>query len=104
MLVVRFVVAFFAVLMLIPTSNSGAIEVDTDGSKNIHHNWKKTSTEIKVIDAGTHEYSVFHNFIKKTRKCDISHKVKTEVWFCDLHNHTKSEISLDETVHSYEHS
>ncbi|MRH41812.1 hypothetical protein GH741_03890 [Aquibacillus halophilus] len=68
------------------------------------HNWKKTSSQFEMVHADTHEYTVWHNFIKKTRKCDITHRMKTDVWYCEFHNHTKSETSLEETIHSNRHS
>ncbi len=73
-------------------------------SPNVNHQWKKTSSEFEMIHADTHEYTVWHNFIKKTRKCDITHRMKTDVWYCDLHKHTRSEVSLEETIHSNRHS
>ncbi|MDC3416582.1 hypothetical protein [Aquibacillus salsiterrae] len=68
------------------------------------HTWKKTSSDFEMIHAKTHEYTVWHNFIKKTRKCDVTYKIRTDVWFCDLHDHTKSAVSLEETIHSEKHS
>ncbi|MBM7572166.1 hypothetical protein [Aquibacillus albus] len=75
---------------------------DEEGEKQ--HNWKKTGSEFEMIPADTHEYTVWHNFIKKKRKCDITYKVMTEVWYCEIHHHTKTEVSLEETIHSHEHS
>lgn len=67
------------------------------------HNWQEYSTHYEIIEAGSHEYTYWKNFIERTRTCDISHKMKSVVYYCDVHGHTDSEIYLDETIHSHEH-
>ncbi|WP_138415196.1 hypothetical protein [Aquibacillus sediminis] len=74
--------------------------VETDES---NHNWKKTSSQLEMVHEDTHEYTAWHNFVKRTFKCDITHKIRTDVWYCDIHDHTKSDVSLEETIHSRDH-
>ncbi|WP_222599291.1 hypothetical protein [Aquibacillus kalidii] len=95
-----------AIALLVPSQDTFAKKVSTDGDEQevrVEHNWKRMSSEFKLVHTDTHDYTVWHNFIKKTRKCDISHRMKTEVWYCDLHNHAKSEVSFEETIHSHQH-
>ncbi len=68
------------------------------------HKWEKVSTDVNMIHTGSHEFTYWKNFMRHTRTCDISQKVKTIVYYCDLHNHTKSESIHIETVHSERHS
>ncbi|WP_139223995.1 hypothetical protein [Lentibacillus halodurans] len=67
------------------------------------HNWQEYSTHYETVDAGSHEYTYWKNFIERTRTCDISHKLKSVVYYCDLHDHTDSQIFLEETIHSEKH-
>ncbi|WP_047981799.1 hypothetical protein [Ornithinibacillus contaminans] len=67
------------------------------------HNWQKSSVDYNVIEVGTHDYTYWKNFMKRTRTCHISHRIKTVVYYCDIHNHTKSETSLEEIIHSERH-
>ncbi|WP_051382045.1 MULTISPECIES: hypothetical protein [Sediminibacillus] len=71
---------------------------------SVEHNWERMDTEYEIVPVDTHTYTVWRNFIRKTRKCDISHRIKTDVWYCDLHHHTRSSSSIDEIIHSEEHS
>ncbi|MFD1362068.1 hypothetical protein [Lentibacillus salinarum] len=67
------------------------------------HNWGEYSTHYETIDARSHEYTYWKNFIERTRTCDISHKIKSVVYYCDVHDHTDTEIFLEEIIHSEEH-
>ncbi len=67
------------------------------------HNWKQSSVDYHVIEAGEHEFSYWKNFMKHSRTCHISHRIKTVVYYCDIHGHTKSETTLDEINHSVKH-
>ncbi|WP_074597583.1 hypothetical protein [Sediminibacillus halophilus] len=68
------------------------------------HNWERMDTEYEVVPVDTHTYTVWRNFIRHTRKCDISHRIKTDVWYCDLHHHTRSSSTIEEIIHSEKHS
>ncbi|MFD1848727.1 hypothetical protein [Oceanobacillus bengalensis] len=81
-----------------------AEEVLENPIPQVKHNWVEYSTGFDEIEAGTHEYTYWKNFIKRTRTCLITHKIKTVVYYCDLHDHTKSETFLDEVIHSHQHS
>lgn len=67
------------------------------------HNWKQSSIHYDMIEAGEHEYTYWKNFMRKSRTCQISHRIKTIVYYCDEHNHTKVETILDEVIHSHKH-
>jgi hypothetical protein len=70
---------------------------------NEEHNWKQSSIDYHTIEVGEHEFSYWKNFMKHSRTCHISHRVKTVVYYCDIHGHTKSETILDEIIHSVKH-
>ncbi|MUK90197.1 hypothetical protein GMD78_17635 [Ornithinibacillus sp. L9] len=76
------------------------LNVDTAETK---HNWKEYSTDYEIIEVGTHEYTYWKNFIRHKRTCHISHRIKTVVYYCDIHDHTKSETFLEEIIHSEKH-
>ena len=80
---------------------SNSMETETAGST---HNWIEYSTGYETIEVGSHEYSYWKNFIRHTRTCHISHVIKTVVYYCDEHDHTKTETELVETIHSGNHS
>ncbi|WP_157037597.1 hypothetical protein [Ornithinibacillus californiensis] len=67
------------------------------------HNWKQSSVNYETLEVGEHKYNYWKNFMKHTRTCHISHRMKTVVYYCDIHNHTKSETILDEVIHSERH-
>lgn len=67
------------------------------------HNWEEYSTSYDLIEVGTHEYSYWRNLFRHTRTCHISHKLKTTVYYCADHDHTKSETELVEIIHSGNH-
>lgn len=69
----------------------------------LEHNWEEYSTDFHEIEAGSHKFTYWKNFMKHTRTCHITHKIKTVVYYCDLHDHTKSESFLEETIHSSPH-
>ncbi|SFE21264.1 hypothetical protein SAMN05216238_11033 [Lentibacillus persicus] len=68
------------------------------------HNWEVYSTHYETVEAGTHTFTYWKNFIEKRRTCQISHKVKTVVYYCSRHDHTDSKITFEETLHSEKHS
>ncbi|SHH00966.1 hypothetical protein SAMN05421807_10360 [Virgibacillus chiguensis] len=70
----------------------------------ILHEWKQKSSDINYIHTGSHEFTYWKNFMRHKRTCHISQKIKTTVYYCDLHNHTKSKTVHVETVHSEQHS
>ncbi|WP_412976995.1 hypothetical protein [Ornithinibacillus sp. 179-J 7C1 HS] len=70
---------------------------------NEEHNWKQSSVHYDVILVGEHEYTYWKNFMKHKRTCTISHRIKTVVYYCDIHNHTKVVTTLDEVIHSEKH-
>ncbi|MCT2534256.1 hypothetical protein NC661_09995 [Aquibacillus koreensis] len=99
---------FILAVIMFQTDSLEAVKENTENDVmkeeiSNNHKWKQTSSEMKMVHADSHDYDVWRNFIKKTVTCDITHKIKTEVWYCELHNHTKSEVSLEETIHSYKH-
>jgi hypothetical protein len=67
------------------------------------HNWQEYSVDYDIIEVGSHEYNYWKNFMKRTRTCHISHRIKTVVYYCDIHDHTKSETILDKIIHSEKH-
>ncbi|MBC5637738.1 hypothetical protein H8S33_13055 [Ornithinibacillus sp. BX22] len=67
------------------------------------HNWQQSSVHYDTILVGEHEYTYWKNFMKRKRTCTISHRIKTVVYYCDIHNHTKVETFLDEVIHSEKH-
>ncbi|MBP1971288.1 hypothetical protein J2Z83_003427 [Virgibacillus natechei] len=68
------------------------------------HNWEEYSTDTEIIHTGSHEYTYWKNFGRESRTCNISHKIKTVVYYCDVHDHTYSETFLEETIHSEDHT
>ena len=79
--------------------NSDVIGMDDD----LDHNWVEYSVDYNEVDGGTHEYTYWKNFIKRTRTCHKTHVIQTVVYYCDVHDHTKSETFLDDTIHSHQH-
>ncbi|TMN21503.1 hypothetical protein FH966_00960 [Lentibacillus cibarius] len=67
------------------------------------HNWQEYSTHVETVDVGTHEYTFWRNFIEHTGTCNISYKLKSVVYYCDVHDHTDAKIFHEETIHSEEH-
>ncbi|UJL45481.1 hypothetical protein KFZ58_13855 [Virgibacillus sp. NKC19-16] len=68
------------------------------------HNWQEYSTDYNTIQTGSHEYTYWKNFMRETGTCEISQRIKTVVYYCDIHDHTKSETEVEETTHSGRHS
>ncbi len=68
------------------------------------HNWQEYSTHYETVKVRSHDYTYWKNFIEKTRTCNVSHKLKAVVYYCDVHDHTHSEIFLEDTIHSEKHS
>ncbi len=67
------------------------------------HDWKQSSVNYQIIEVGEHKFSYWKNFMKRSRTCQISHRVKTIVYYCDIHGHTKSVTFLDKVIHSEKH-
>lgn len=67
------------------------------------HNWEAYSTHYETVDGGSHAYTYWKNFMEQTRTCAISHKLKSVVYYCDVHDHTDSQIFFEETIHSERH-
>ncbi|WP_197046643.1 hypothetical protein [Oceanobacillus salinisoli] len=80
-----------------------AVQRDVTKMDELEHNWVEYSVDYNEVDGGTHEYTYWKNFIKRTRTCHKTHIIKTVVYYCDKHDHTKSETFLDETIHSHRH-
>src|SRR5690625_1830196 len=102
-----FIVLCIIILISISPDTSTADTADADldrESNGTTHNWVEYSTSFETIEVGTHEYSYWKNFIRHTRTCHISHVIKTVVYYCDEHDHTKVETELVETIHSGNHS
>ncbi|WP_010647882.1 hypothetical protein [Oceanobacillus massiliensis] len=82
-----------------------AAALETDGEiAEFQHNWKVYHIDHSVIEAGSHDFTYWKNFMRKTRTCHVTHEMKTIVYYCDLHDHTKSETSLVKANHSTGHS
>ncbi|CDQ38836.1 hypothetical protein BN990_01111 [Virgibacillus salexigens] len=90
-------------LLGLPTIALAHTETTEDDS-NKSHNWQEYSRDTNIIDTGTHEFTYWKNFMKHKRTCQISQKVETIVYYCDVHDHTKSETKYLETIHSHKHS
>jgi hypothetical protein len=86
---------------MIADATANIMQTETNGST---HNWVEYSTSYDTIEVGTHEYSYWKNLSRHTRTCHISHVIKTVVYYCADHDHTKSEIELVETIHSGNHN
>ncbi|GAB3053020.1 hypothetical protein GCM10027286_15610 [Virgibacillus ainsalahensis] len=80
------------------------VAADIEDETGERHNWKESSTSFETIPVDTHEYTYWKNFLRVTRTCEISHKVKTVVYYCDLHDHTKSQTQMEEIIHSGKHN
>ncbi|SHG35796.1 hypothetical protein [Ornithinibacillus halophilus] len=89
-------------VVFLPLGSSFAEEVNDESQAN-KHNWQVYSTDYEEIDVGTHEYTYWKNFIRQKRTCQISHRIKTTVYYCDAHDHTRSETHLEEIIHSERH-
>ncbi|MBR3117836.1 MULTISPECIES: hypothetical protein [Oceanobacillus] len=85
------------------TVNAEVIEHESNDKESSHHNWVEYSTDTTVLEVGSHEGSYMKNLLRYSYVCDISHKIKTVVYYCDEHDHTKSETFLEEVIHSEEH-
>ena len=80
------------------------VENDIYRPADTQHNWKEYSTDTNIFQNDSHDITYWKNFISYTRTCNISHKVKTVVYYCDMHDHTKSETYLEDITHSENHS
>ena len=109
MMRMRTIATIFSLLFICFTAlgihEADAATMETDGEVSMQqHNWKVYHTDHSVIEAGTHDFTYWKNFMRKTRTCHITHEMKTVVYYCDLHDHTKSETSLIKVNHSLGHS
>ncbi|WP_099159739.1 hypothetical protein [Virgibacillus ndiopensis] len=102
---IRISVLMLVLMFLISSKVEMKAAVMEHGSEEVgqQHNWEKSSTNYDRIHTGSHEYTYWKNFMRETRTCDISIKIKTVVYYCDLHDHTKSTTHLEETIHSGRH-
>jgi 5-bromo-4-chloroindolyl phosphate hydrolysis protein len=103
------IIIVLALMMIIsPLSNgiplSDAVNDTAAETTGSTHNWVEQSTSYETIEVGTHEYSYWKNFLRHTRSCRVSHVIKTVVYYCEEHDHTKTETELVETIHSGHHS
>lgn len=87
----------------LPEAGAEVTEQDTE-TEDSEHNWQESSTDYNTIQTGSHEYTYWKNFIRETHTCEISQRIKTVVYYCDIHDHTKSETEVEETIHSGRHS
>ncbi len=90
-------VLVFLILMPMRLTNAEEMEVEQQ------HNWEESGTNHEVIQTETHNYYYWKNFIRQTGTCEISLKLKTVVYYCDLHNHTKTKSNIEERLHSEKH-
>ncbi|WP_223116396.1 hypothetical protein, partial [Oceanobacillus polygoni] len=100
-----FAVVILPVIVLAVCFNTVTAEVieHENNDKESHHNWVEYSTDTTVLEVGSHEVSYMKNLLRYSYVCDISHKIITVVYYCDEHDHTKSETFLDEVIHSEQH-
>lgn len=67
------------------------------------HNWQVQDTYTEKVDGGEHEFTYWKNFMRHTRTCQIIHHIKVVVYYCDVHDETKTESTLIKTEHSGRH-
>lgn len=91
------------ILFAIPSSYAEVRMLERVPTTIQKHNWKQSSVHYEVVEAGEHEYTYWKNFIRQSRTCQISHRIKTIVYYCEEHNHTKIETVLDKIIHSNKH-
>ncbi|WP_068673223.1 hypothetical protein [Oceanobacillus sp. Castelsardo] len=91
-------------VLLLSTISISSIYAATDTPEKSHHNWAEYGVDYHEVDGGTHEYSYWKNFIKRNRTCQITHVIKTITFYCDKHDHTRSNTVLEKTKHSHHHS
>lgn len=99
----KWIIVLGAILVL-STINMSSIYAATDKSEMDHHNWVEYSVDYHEVDAGTHEYSYWKNFMKRERTCQITHVIKTDTFYCNKHDHIKVETTLENIMHSHQHS
>ncbi|MFD1037494.1 hypothetical protein ACFQ3N_03520 [Virgibacillus byunsanensis] len=99
----NFMLVSMLTFMFSPSAVEAKAQENEIGYKDVQHNWLEFSTGYETIETDSHEYTYWKNFMRHTRTCDISHKIKTVVYYCDLHNHTNSKSFLEETIHSFRH-
>lgn len=68
------------------------------------HVWEHSSTNYETVQVGSHEFDYWKNFLRYSRTCDVSHKLMTVVYYCDVHDHTASETHIEDVVHSHKHN
>ncbi|WP_085991236.1 hypothetical protein [Oceanobacillus senegalensis] len=98
----KFIFGLSALFILLSVDTT-LVEADVQVKEELDHNWVEYSTDFNEVDGGTHEYTYWKNFIKRTRTCQKTHMIKTVIYYCDKHDHVKSETFLDETTHSHRH-
>ncbi|WP_157087658.1 hypothetical protein [Oceanobacillus damuensis] len=102
MMAMSLLYAFF-VTMQLTESEAAVMDKDIQGTA-VEHNWVEYSTDIKEMEVDTHDITYWKNLMRYTRTCTISHVIRTVVYYCDIHDHTKSETFLDDVIHSEKHS
>ncbi|WP_249870357.1 hypothetical protein [Oceanobacillus saliphilus] len=96
---------FCAIFLTVQLTEATAAVMSNDIQETTaEHNWVEYSTDIKEFEVGTHEITYWKNFMRYTRTCTISHVIRTVVYYCDIHDITKSETFLEDIVHSEKHS
>ncbi|SDJ76695.1 hypothetical protein [Sediminibacillus albus] len=93
-----------SLFLLNPNSILSAQVTPEHDETAVPHKWEKMKPQYDTVKVDTHTYTLWRNFLKKTRNCDISHKLRTDIWYCEIHNHTKVETSIEEIIHSEKHS
>ncbi|MFD1334289.1 hypothetical protein ACFQ4N_01690 [Oceanobacillus iheyensis] len=78
--------------------------LEGDTPKNTIHQWKEIENHVEKIHVDTHDIEYRRNFIKETRPCKIYHHIRTIVYYCEIHGHTKVETILEKVEHSEDHS
>ncbi|WP_339227192.1 hypothetical protein NSQ77_16780 [Oceanobacillus sp. FSL K6-2867] len=103
----KFILAVVLLHVIASTANIHAItaeEIERENhNQESYHNWVEYSTDTTVLKVDSHEGSYMKNLLRYSYVCDISHKIKTVVYYCDEHDHTKSETFLEEVIHSEGH-
>ncbi|WP_077622232.1 hypothetical protein [Sediminibacillus massiliensis] len=106
--IVLTVTGLFCLSLACPEGFGIAAPVETEERKenrgSLSHEWIHIGTDHETIEVDTHSYNYWKNFIKRTRSCLISHEIKTEIFYCKLHDHTKTKSSVERVIHSDNHS
>ena len=103
----RFSVGFAlaAIIICFPGGReSSAVQRDAEKQHpTALHDWKVSSTASDAIDMGSHTYTYWKNLMQHNRTCEVTHQMKTTVYYCSIHSHTKSKTVLEKIIHSESH-